>query len=78
MRKRNPNGSPHAPVRSIRIAEDVWVRAQARATHEGLTMSALVALLVKGFAEGAIDVPKIVVAYSQGPNGSGGSNEGAW
>lgn len=62
--QRRPNGVPHAPVRSVRVPEDVWQSAKRRATYEGVTMSHVLASIVEGYAQGLLDLPKITVSYS--------------
>lgn len=55
-RTRRPNGTKHAPTRSIRIEDDVWEPARRRAALGGLTMSRVVHELVRKFGQGQINL----------------------
>jgi len=66
-RRRKPNGTAHDPVRSVRVSNLSWSGAQKRATAEGRTMSAVVSLLVQGYAEGQVNLPTIQLVYTPGP-----------
>lgn len=60
---RRPNGSAHMPARSVRVADDVWEKAKARARAEGVTVSRVAALLIEGYAAGVLATPKLTVIY---------------
>lgn len=60
---RRPNGSPEAPVRSVRITDPLWAKAKRRADHEGVTMSEVLASFVQGYADGYIDMPQVKIVY---------------
>lgn len=55
-RDRRPNGTAHAPTRSIRIEDSVWEAARRRANLEGQTMSRVVHQLVQSYAKGLATV----------------------
>lgn len=63
VKTRRPLGQ--LAVRSIRVSDETWATARERAIREGFTISNVVALLVEGFALGAIDLPHVSVTYSQ-------------
>lgn len=48
------------PVRTARVSDATWTKAKARARREGTTMSQVVAVLVRGYATGALDLPQLV------------------
>lgn len=54
QRSRRPNGTKHAPTRSIRIEDSVWETARRRANLEGVTMSRVVYELVDAYGKGRI------------------------
>lgn len=58
-----PTGSGQAPVRSVRVTDEVWEAARRRAAYEGVTMSHVVNQIVEGYSRGLIDMPKVVVTY---------------
>lgn len=60
---RRPNGSPEAPVRSVRITDPLWAKAKMRADHDGVTMSEVLSSFVKGYADGYLDLPQVQVVY---------------
>jgi hypothetical protein len=51
------------PARSVRVADDVWEKAKARARAEGVTVSRVAALLIEGYAAGVLATPKLTVIY---------------
>jgi len=55
--------APHNPTRSIRVPDDVWERAKRRARHEGVSISKVCQMIVTGYAQGLIDLPKVTVHY---------------
>lgn len=64
-RTRRPTGSPHAPVRTVRVEDDLWNKAKRRAAYDGVTISSVLYALVEGYAKGLLDMPKVQVIYSQ-------------
>jgi hypothetical protein len=62
-RNRRPNGNPGYPVRSVRISDELWERAQRRAAYEGVTMSKVLYQIVEGYAAGLVNLPKVQVSY---------------
>lgn len=56
-------GSKYAPARSVRIDDDVWSRARARAKADGVTISEVINRFVEGYAEGRIDAPRLRMVY---------------
>ena len=44
--------SPKTPVRTVRIPDEVWETAVARATAEGRTMSDVIRVLLVRYGEG--------------------------
>jgi len=52
------------PGRSVRVADEPWEKARRRAAHEGITMSRMVALLVEGYGQGLIDLPKVQIVFT--------------
>jgi len=71
-RRRRPNGTPPDPVRSVRVGDAQWSRAQTRAAYEGLTMSEVVSLLVGGYGAGRVDLPQFQLVY---PSTSAGTDD---
>lgn len=63
MQPQRPAGTGYAPVRSVRIEESVWRRALARAKHEGVTMSHVMATLVEGYSRGLVDLPRVQLVF---------------
>lgn len=63
MTRRRPVGSKPDPVRSVRVGDDLWEAAKRRAAYEGVTMSHVLLSIIEGYAQGLIDMPKVVVSY---------------
>jgi hypothetical protein len=57
--------SGRSPAHSIRCPDDVWEKARRRAEMEGRTISHAAALLIQGYAEGRVDLPKTVFTRKQ-------------
>lgn len=53
------------PVRTTRVPDVVWAKAQRRATYEGQSMSTVVRRLVAAYAEGKVDLPQMRMVYAQ-------------
>lgn len=58
-RPRGP-ASPH----SIRIPDDRWNKARARAKREGVYISFVVNEFLEGYARGDIDMPRVTTSYA--------------
>jgi antitoxin component of RelBE/YafQ-DinJ toxin-antitoxin module len=65
LRQRRGLGTPHDPVRSVRISEEVWTTAQRRADTDGMSISMVIRLLTQGYAEGQIPVPTLTLTYRE-------------
>jgi len=52
------------PVRSVRVADDLWEKARRRATYEGVTMSQVLYDFVDGYARGLVDRPRVEVVFT--------------
>lgn len=63
MGGRRPNGSRTLPVRSLRCSDEVWDAARRRAAYEGVTISHVLNLMVEGYAQGLLDMPRVRVMY---------------
>lgn len=61
---RRPMGTNRAPVRSVRVSDEVWEAAKRRAAYEGVTMSTVLVEFAEGYAKGLVDRPKVTVTYS--------------
>ena len=64
-RVRRPDGNPGYPVRSARISDDVWDKAQRRATYEGVTMSQVIHEFVDGYGSRLVDLPTVEVKFTK-------------
>lgn len=62
-----PGGSGSLPTRSARISDAVWSKATARAKHERVTMSFVMATLVEGYGRGLIDLPTMRMVFKPSP-----------
>lgn len=62
-RPRRPVGTKEDPVRSVRISDDLWIPARRRAEREGVTMSHVLVSIVEGYANKALDLPRVQVHY---------------
>ena len=63
-RTRRPNGSRENPVRSVRVSDETWDKAKRRADYDGVTISHVVAMIIEGYAQGLVDLPRVQVVYS--------------
>jgi len=66
-RPRRPIGAKEDPVRSVRISDDLWIPARRRAEREGVTMSHVLVSIVEGYANKALDLPRVQVHYGPPP-----------
>ena len=55
--------SPH----SIRVPDNRWTAARARAAREGVRISHVVNEFLEGYARGAINLPRVVTTYEASP-----------
>lgn len=62
-RPRRAKGS--MPARSIRIDDETWERARARAAYEGVTISHVTNAFLEGYAKGLLNLPTVQVKYAQ-------------
>lgn len=53
----------HTPARSVRVSDDLWVKAKNRAEREGTTVSRATGLLIEGYATGKISLPKVNLEF---------------
>lgn len=60
---RNLNGTGPTPGRSVRISDEIWDAAKARAADEGVSISQVIVLLAWGYAHHAIDLPDVSVQH---------------
>lgn len=60
-----PRGGKYAPTHSVRVEEDIWEKASARAAAEGLTMSNVMHMFIEGYAEGRISAPRVQLVYTK-------------
>lgn len=65
---RSPNGTPESPVRTFRVADEIWDRAKARAQQDGSTMSSILLAFVDGYGLGKINPPRMTVIYDTEPH----------
>jgi hypothetical protein len=49
-----PN-QPKTPLRSLRVADDLWLVALAKAQREGVTLTAVITAALRTYAEDAAD-----------------------
>lgn len=55
------------PVRTARVPDATWNKAKTRARRDGTTMSQVIAILVRGYATGALDLPTLVYTPASEP-----------
>ena len=56
--------NPYPPVRSVRVEDQLWARAQKRAKSEGLTMSEVLHRFTEGYASGRINAPQVLTVFT--------------
>lgn len=62
---RRPTTTPRRnAVRSIRVSEEVWAAAKARATAENVTMNEVLSEFVSGYASNRLDLPIVKRVYT--------------
>lgn len=54
----------YAPVRSVRVDDQMWTKARKRAKKDGMTMSEVISRFVEGYATGNVDAPRMQMVYS--------------
>ena len=64
-RTQRVRNSKQIPVRSVRVADELWGKAQRRAAFENVTMSQVLYAFVEGYAAGMLDLPKMQPVYTQ-------------
>lgn len=55
---KGPKGS-----HSVRVHDDVWAKARRRAELEGTTINGVVELIIEGYSQGLVNLPKITKTY---------------
>lgn len=55
--------SNRTPTRTVRVDDEVWEKAKKRADREGKNISEATRLLLKGYVEGKIKLPKVTLTY---------------
>lgn len=58
-------GRANTASRSIRIDNEVWAKAKARAQYEGITLNYVLTSFVEAYANGIINTPRLTVSFSQ-------------
>ena len=53
----------YSRVRSIRVEDEIWEKAQRRAQFEGVAMTHVVGMLIEGYATGQLHLPKVQLVY---------------
>lgn len=71
--RRAVNGK-YATSRSVRINDKVWEKARRRASLQGLKMSAVIQLLVEGYANGLLELPRIQMTAPPRKEADGGAD----
>lgn len=62
-RVKKPN-QKYSRVRSVRVEDDIWEKAQRRAEFDGVAMTHVVGMLIEGYATGQLKLPKVQLVYS--------------
>lgn len=57
--------SKYAKPRSVRVEDDLWARAGERAKAEGTNLSAVLNLLLQGYASRKLDLPRVELVWDQ-------------
>lgn len=55
--------SNRTPTRTVRVEDAVWQKAKVKADREGKNISEAVRLLLQGYTEGKIKLPKVTLTY---------------
>lgn len=55
--------SNRTPTRTVRVDDAVWQKAKVKADREGKNISEAVRLLLQGYTEGKIKLPKVTLTY---------------
>lgn len=64
MNKKKKRRPATTSVHSIRTTEELWEKAKNRADREGVPMNRVIVLIMEGYAEGELHLPRIVKDYS--------------
>lgn len=54
-------------VRSVRVGDDVWQAARARASREGVTVNFVLGQILEGYAGGHLDLPTVTKTFAAAP-----------
>lgn len=54
-----------APVRSVRVEDELWARAMTRAHAEGTTISTVLQGFLEAWADDLLDMPTTVLIWHQ-------------
>jgi hypothetical protein len=57
--------SKYAKPRSVRVEDELWVRAGERAKAEGTNLSAVLNLLLQGYASRKLDLPRVELVWER-------------
>jgi hypothetical protein len=57
--------SKYAKPRSVRVEDDLWTQAGERAKAEGTNLSAVVNLLLQGYASQNLDLPRVELVWDR-------------
>lgn len=61
----------YPPTRSFRANDELWAEAKERAGEEGKSMSAVMLLLLEGYARRMIDLPRTRLVFLPPAGGEG-------
>jgi len=61
LTSKTPTGG--TPARSIRIPDNVWEAAKARAERDGTNVSHVVNMLLDGYGRNLVSLPKVQVVF---------------
>lgn len=64
MTKNKARKTPPTTTRSIRCSPEAWRKAQIRADKEGVTLTHVLREFVEGYANGELNLPKVVKVYN--------------
>lgn len=63
MSEKDTTISNRTPTRTVRVDDAVWSKAKVKADREGKNISEAVRLLLQGYSEGKIKLPKVTLTY---------------
>lgn len=58
--------SPSTTAHSVRTTDDLWTQAQRRARSEGVSMNYVVNSILYGYANGLLNLPRVIRQYGSG------------